>query len=176
MKRRIVRGRRTKERGLGRGAGWPFRSQMSLFQRPTIGCPCCWRKTNSRRGSAGRRGAEVLKPAPNDYLQRWPVSKRVNGSKADAGRGSIVPSGDRRRCRGRIRGGRNASRRLARNSPSLAVPSLNAEPAFRVRANMTVDVEVATFGPFDCPVAFPPFGPRSECLAPVALAPVSITA
>jgi putative SOS response-associated peptidase YedK len=29
-------------------------------------------------------GAEYLKPAPNDYLQRWPVSKRVNSSKADA--------------------------------------------------------------------------------------------
>jgi putative SOS response-associated peptidase YedK len=29
-------------------------------------------------------GVEVLKPAPNDYLQRWPVSKRVNSSKADA--------------------------------------------------------------------------------------------
>jgi putative SOS response-associated peptidase YedK len=31
-----------------------------------------------------RAGAELLKPAPNDYLQRWPVSKRVNSSKADA--------------------------------------------------------------------------------------------
>jgi putative SOS response-associated peptidase YedK len=29
-------------------------------------------------------GTEYLKPAPNDYLQRWPVSKRVNTSKADA--------------------------------------------------------------------------------------------
>jgi putative SOS response-associated peptidase YedK len=29
-------------------------------------------------------GAEVLKPTPNDYLQRWPVSRRVNSSKADA--------------------------------------------------------------------------------------------
>jgi putative SOS response-associated peptidase YedK len=28
-------------------------------------------------------GAEYLKPAPNDYLQRWPVSQRVNSSKAD---------------------------------------------------------------------------------------------
>ena len=28
-------------------------------------------------------GVEELKPAPNDYLQRWPVSKRVNSSKAD---------------------------------------------------------------------------------------------
>jgi putative SOS response-associated peptidase YedK len=24
-----------------------------------------------------------LRPAPNDYLQRWPVSKRVNSSKAE---------------------------------------------------------------------------------------------
>ena len=31
----------------------------------------------------GEAGAEVLKPAPNDYLQRWPVSKRVNSSKAN---------------------------------------------------------------------------------------------
>jgi putative SOS response-associated peptidase YedK len=29
-------------------------------------------------------GAGILKPAPNDFLQRWPVSKRVNSSKADA--------------------------------------------------------------------------------------------
>jgi putative SOS response-associated peptidase YedK len=28
-------------------------------------------------------GAGILKPAPNNYLQRWPVSKRVNSSKAD---------------------------------------------------------------------------------------------
>ena len=26
----------------------------------------------------------IPKPAPNDYLQRWPVSKGVNSSKADA--------------------------------------------------------------------------------------------
>ena len=29
-------------------------------------------------------GAGILKPAPNDYLQRWPVSKRVNSSTAGA--------------------------------------------------------------------------------------------
>ena len=28
-------------------------------------------------------GTEILKPAPNDYLQRWAASKRVNSSKAD---------------------------------------------------------------------------------------------
>ena len=26
----------------------------------------------------------MLKPAPNDFLQRWPVSKKVNSFKADA--------------------------------------------------------------------------------------------
>ena len=33
---------------------------------------------------SGEAGAGVLKPAPNDFLQRWPVSKKVNSSKADA--------------------------------------------------------------------------------------------
>ena len=33
---------------------------------------------------SGEAGAGILKPVPNDFLQRWPVSKRVNGSKADA--------------------------------------------------------------------------------------------
>ena len=33
---------------------------------------------------SGEAGAGFLKPAPNDYLRRWPVSKRVNSSKADA--------------------------------------------------------------------------------------------
>jgi putative SOS response-associated peptidase YedK len=32
---------------------------------------------------SGEAGAEYLKTAPKDYLQRWPVSKRVNSSKAD---------------------------------------------------------------------------------------------
>jgi putative SOS response-associated peptidase YedK len=32
----------------------------------------------------GEAGKDVLKPAPSAYLQRWPVSKRVNSSKADA--------------------------------------------------------------------------------------------
>jgi putative SOS response-associated peptidase YedK len=35
-------------------------------------------------------GAEYLKPAPNDYLQRWPVSKRVNSSKADADDATLI--------------------------------------------------------------------------------------
>jgi putative SOS response-associated peptidase YedK len=31
---------------------------------------------------AGSAGSELLKPAPNDYLQTWPVSRRVNSSLA----------------------------------------------------------------------------------------------
>ena len=33
---------------------------------------------------SGKAGADYLKPAPNDYLQRWPVSTRINSSKAPA--------------------------------------------------------------------------------------------
>jgi putative SOS response-associated peptidase YedK len=33
---------------------------------------------------SGEASTEFLKPVPNDYLQRWPVSKRVNSSKANA--------------------------------------------------------------------------------------------
>jgi putative SOS response-associated peptidase YedK len=38
----------------------------------------------------GEAGTEMLKPAPNDYLQRWPVSKRVNSSKADKDDGTLI--------------------------------------------------------------------------------------
>jgi putative SOS response-associated peptidase YedK len=31
---------------------------------------------------AGTAGTELLKPAANDYLQAWPVSRRVNNSRA----------------------------------------------------------------------------------------------
>jgi putative SOS response-associated peptidase YedK len=39
---------------------------------------------------SGEAGAGILKPAANDYLQRWPVSKRVNSSKADADDSTLV--------------------------------------------------------------------------------------
>jgi putative SOS response-associated peptidase YedK len=32
---------------------------------------------------SGEAGVEYLKPAPNDFPQKWPVSKRVNSSRAD---------------------------------------------------------------------------------------------
>jgi putative SOS response-associated peptidase YedK len=38
----------------------------------------------------GEAGAGMLEPAPNDFLQRWPVSKRVNSSKADAEDATLI--------------------------------------------------------------------------------------
>ncbi len=38
----------------------------------------------------GEAGKEILRPAPNDYLQRWAVSKRVNSSKADKDDESLI--------------------------------------------------------------------------------------
>jgi putative SOS response-associated peptidase YedK len=35
-------------------------------------------------------GVEYLKPAPNDFLQKWPVSKRVNSSRADDNDATLI--------------------------------------------------------------------------------------
>jgi putative SOS response-associated peptidase YedK len=43
---------------------------------------------------SGEAGAEYLRPASNDYLQRWPVSKRVNSSKADSDDATLVESAE----------------------------------------------------------------------------------
>ncbi len=32
---------------------------------------------------SGAAGVEILNPPPNDLLQKWPVSKRVNSSRAN---------------------------------------------------------------------------------------------
>ncbi len=39
---------------------------------------------------SGNMGVEELDPISNDYLQRWPVSKRVNSSKADKDDTSLI--------------------------------------------------------------------------------------
>lgn len=39
---------------------------------------------------SGEAGKEILLPAPNEYLQRWAVSKRVNSSKADKDDVSLI--------------------------------------------------------------------------------------
>jgi putative SOS response-associated peptidase YedK len=38
----------------------------------------------------GHSGIEVLKPAANDLLQRWPVSRRVNSSRADDSDATLI--------------------------------------------------------------------------------------
>jgi len=38
----------------------------------------------------GRVGMELLKPAANDLLQRWPVSRRVNSSRAPAEDATLI--------------------------------------------------------------------------------------
>jgi putative SOS response-associated peptidase YedK len=38
----------------------------------------------------GDMAVEELRPVPNDYLQRWPVSKRVNSSKADKDDATLI--------------------------------------------------------------------------------------
>ena len=45
---------------------------------------------NSKGFLSGEAGAGILKPAPNDLLQHWPVSKRVNSSKADADDATLI--------------------------------------------------------------------------------------
>lgn len=39
---------------------------------------------------SGEAGVEYLKPAPNDFLQKWPVSKRVNSSRADDNNPTLI--------------------------------------------------------------------------------------
>jgi putative SOS response-associated peptidase YedK len=38
----------------------------------------------------GEAGQEYLKPPPNDFLQKWPVSKGVNSSRADADDSTLI--------------------------------------------------------------------------------------
>jgi hypothetical protein len=42
------------------------------------------------RQGAACTGIELLQPAPDDMLQRWPVSKRVNSSKAPAEDATLI--------------------------------------------------------------------------------------
>ncbi len=38
----------------------------------------------------GGAGQDYLKPPPNDFLQKWPVSKRVNSSRTDADDSTLI--------------------------------------------------------------------------------------
>jgi putative SOS response-associated peptidase YedK len=44
--------------------------------------PVLLQKNDFDKWLTGNAGTELLRPAANDYLQTWPVSKRVNSSRA----------------------------------------------------------------------------------------------
>jgi putative SOS response-associated peptidase YedK len=48
------------------------------------GMPVLLAEEDFDRWLSGTAGVELLKPAPDNMLQRWPVSKRVNSSRAPA--------------------------------------------------------------------------------------------
>ena len=75
-------GRKLAPRGRADGAG---RSRTG-YSRTLTAIPAELASVALLRSEA--RG--VLKLSPNDYLQRWPVSKRVNSSKADADDATLI--------------------------------------------------------------------------------------
>ncbi len=56
-------------------AGHSRRANGASFARPD-------QPQDFARWLSGGAGTELLKPAPDDYLQVWPVSRRVNSSRA----------------------------------------------------------------------------------------------
>lgn len=50
----------------------------------------------ARRITTGEVGVEALKPAPADLFRKWPVSSRVNSSKAPSDDSNLI---DANRCR-----------------------------------------------------------------------------
>ena len=58
-------------------------SRTRLSQRFTTECRSFSKPRQFTPWLESETGLEVLKPAPKEYLQRWPVSKRVNSSKAE---------------------------------------------------------------------------------------------
>jgi putative SOS response-associated peptidase YedK len=52
--------------------------------------PALLQKDQFQAWLSGGAGKEILLPAPNEYLQRWAVSKRVNSSKADKDDATLI--------------------------------------------------------------------------------------
>jgi putative SOS response-associated peptidase YedK len=52
--------------------------------------PVLLAESDFERWLSGVAGVELLKPAPNDLLQKWPVSKRVNSSRADDNDSTLI--------------------------------------------------------------------------------------
>jgi putative SOS response-associated peptidase YedK len=54
------------------------------------GCLCYSVEEDFEPWLRGEAGVELRKPAPNDLLQKWPVSKRVNSSHADDNDSTLI--------------------------------------------------------------------------------------
>jgi putative SOS response-associated peptidase YedK len=52
--------------------------------------PVILEEKNFEAWLSGEAGTELLKPAANDVLQRWPVSRRVNSSRADDSDATLI--------------------------------------------------------------------------------------
>ena len=52
--------------------------------------PVLLTENNCEPWLSGDAGIELLKFAPNDFLQRWPVSTRVNSSRASDDDASLI--------------------------------------------------------------------------------------
>jgi putative SOS response-associated peptidase YedK len=52
--------------------------------------PVLLRREEFDRWLNGTAGTELLKPAPGDYLQAWPVSRQVNSSRAPGDDPSLI--------------------------------------------------------------------------------------
>jgi SOS response associated peptidase (SRAP) len=91
----------------------------------------------------GEAGAEYLKPASNDYLQRWPVSKRVNSSKADADDATLVDKVEIAAASRHLDVAREHCSRLAGRYPGVTVPhAVTAGPVVGVRSVTVIRVIV----------------------------------
>jgi putative SOS response-associated peptidase YedK len=64
------------------------RSRVDRARRIHDRIPVLLGRQDQDASLAGKAGVELLRPAPNDLLRMWPVSKRVNAS----GRGDDDPS------------------------------------------------------------------------------------
>jgi hypothetical protein len=60
----------------------PHRVGLGLAQLKAALMPVLLAEKDFGLWLSGEAGLEVLKPAADDLLQRWPVSKRVNSSRA----------------------------------------------------------------------------------------------
>jgi putative SOS response-associated peptidase YedK len=67
----------------------------------------------------GEMRAEELIPAPNDFLRRWPVSRRVNSSKADKDDATLINRSLRIRARSKMLLSYSAKSKARRNDPTL---------------------------------------------------------